>query len=57
MLLKSLKIPEHRNLKLDRKFSVAPMMECSVCRRICSFFNFLGGTPSVGVVSFVVPIL
>jgi len=27
MLLKSLKIPEHRILKLDRKFSVAPMME------------------------------
>jgi len=36
------------------RFSVAPMMECSVCRRIFSFFNSLGGSPSVGVVLFVV---
>jgi len=27
MLLKGVKIPEHRNLKPDRKFAVAPMME------------------------------
>jgi hypothetical protein len=27
VLLKSLQIPGYRNLKLDRKFSVAPMMD------------------------------
>ena len=27
------------NTTLNRRFSVAPMMECSVCRRISRFFN------------------
>jgi tRNA-dihydrouridine synthase A len=39
MLLKSLKITGHRNLKLDRKFSVAPMMEWT--DRHCRFFHRL----------------
>jgi len=45
-----------QTLKLNRRFSVAPMMECSVCRRICLFFNFLGRSPSVCIVLFVVPL-
>jgi tRNA-dihydrouridine synthase A len=39
MLLKSPKIQENRNLKLDRKFSVAPMMEWT--DRHCRFFHRL----------------
>jgi tRNA-dihydrouridine synthase A len=39
VLLKSLQIPGYRNLKLDRKFSVAPMMEWT--DRHCRFFHRL----------------
>jgi hypothetical protein len=42
MLLKRLKIPEYRNVKLDRKFSVAPMMDGSICRENAKYSNWLG---------------
>ena len=40
---------------INRRFSVAPMMECSACRRISLFLSFLGSGPAVCVVLFVVP--
>jgi hypothetical protein len=42
---------------LSRRFSVAPMIECSLCRRICLFFNLLGDGSSVYIVLFVVPLI
>jgi hypothetical protein len=45
------------NNTINRRFSVAPMMECSIYQRICLFFNFLGGSPLVCIVLFIVPLL
>jgi hypothetical protein len=40
---------------IERRFSVAPMMECGPCRKISLFFELLADSFSTWIVLFVVP--